>query len=213
MGRRPTPTVHEGPEPTGSLAAFACPTPDRSHSNRVIPGEFVDPLAPDDLPGAVRQDHDEGVRGLRPPADADAGQLASVGLGLCAWGRIDAAVGPQPGHRVLRAGEPRDGAIRAAEAVFVDQVVVRRQDVGRRRGRTASRCRPAALEPVVDDVGRRVGPARPAASPVGGAGPGTAEVVADGALGVAEAARDLRIRLALAVQRGEPFCAVRYRRS
>lgn len=40
MGRRPTATAPEGPKPTGSLAAFACPNPDCSHFNRFDAGNL-----------------------------------------------------------------------------------------------------------------------------------------------------------------------------
>jgi transposase-like protein len=40
MGRRPTATAPEGPKPTGSLAAFACPNPDCSHVNRFGSGNL-----------------------------------------------------------------------------------------------------------------------------------------------------------------------------
>jgi transposase-like protein len=40
MGRRPTTPAPEGPGPAGSLAAFACPNPDCSHSNRFDGGNL-----------------------------------------------------------------------------------------------------------------------------------------------------------------------------
>jgi hypothetical protein len=56
---------------------------------------------------------------------------------------------------------------------------------------------------MVDGVGQGIGPVGLAASAVGDARGGAAEVVADGALGDAESPRDLVVGLALLAERGE----------
>src|SRR4051794_29699624 len=83
------------PGPLGDARLEVVDAPPRRHAAEaaerlvvgVVPGELVHPLAPDDdLLAAVREGHDEGVEGLRPPADVDARQLAPVGPGLGARG-------------------------------------------------------------------------------------------------------------------------------